>query len=485
MSKVDAVFFDLDNTLIGTDKLQEHRKAGGVITDDVITEKTVKYPKAVELVHRVKAQGIKIAIVTNSPERYAYKVLRFLGLDFFDAVITYDDVGPFGIKPDPKGIELAMNRLGLNKSSKILFVGDNSVDFNAAYAAGVKPVALPWGTGEPINQVPAAILNSISFMDELGTYEQIALIADRCAEGDTLNIKRKQLYFVPLNMDGQVVPFKRKDIEVICLGRYFSQRTLISASLHDRHKLSQEITKKDSMPKYVVPNYWVELFTDVANKLPEYLFGRGASFDYISVIPAKSKKNPRLENLLDRVFRNELCADTSSLKDLFYFSDGAQSLKKMGGAHQRTEEINRSLHVKDKHKEKIKGKSFLVFDDVITTGSTLKRARQLLLDLGASKVVFLCMAKTVNVTETRRDCPSCGNVLVLKLNHKTKVRFWGCSRYNSEGCKYSEHVKVDDCPSCGSDLIKKYSPIRKSHFIGCSNYPVCRHMAPFDGRWHE
>jgi DNA topoisomerase-1 len=34
-----------------------------------------------------------------------------------------------------------------------------------------------------------------------------------------------------------------------------------------------------------------------------------------------------------------------------------------------------------------------------------------------------------------------------------------------------------DCPECGNPLLMRYS--RRGKFIGCSNFPDCRHTEPF------
>lgn len=56
-------------------------------------------------------------------------------LDCFDVIVTREDVSRY--KPDPEGIIRIMNELGVEKS-RVLFLGDRSVDAEAGKSAGVR-----------------------------------------------------------------------------------------------------------------------------------------------------------------------------------------------------------------------------------------------------------------------------------------------------------------------------------------------------------
>jgi predicted amidophosphoribosyltransferase len=45
-----------------------------------------------------------------------------------------------------------------------------------------------------------------------------------------------------------------------------------------------------------------------------------------------------------------------------------------------------------KKPEKIKGKNIIIFDDIITTGSTMREAAKVLKKAGAKKIYFLTIA---------------------------------------------------------------------------------------------
>ena len=85
-----------------------------------------------------------LRIVTGRPKAEAYYVLnRFNVLGFFDAVICMEDCKKKQ-KPDPFGINLALKRLGVRKTSKnsAIYIGDSIDDINAAKNAGIRSIGI-------------------------------------------------------------------------------------------------------------------------------------------------------------------------------------------------------------------------------------------------------------------------------------------------------------------------------------------------------
>ena len=108
------------------------------------------YPQVREVLHTLKAQGVKLAVVTNKEDRYTQVVLDAHRLaPLFDRVISGDTLPTK--KPDPSGIAACLTQFGVSKE-RALFVGDSSIDVAAARNAGVAVWALPYGynMGQPI-----------------------------------------------------------------------------------------------------------------------------------------------------------------------------------------------------------------------------------------------------------------------------------------------------------------------------------------------
>lgn len=108
------------------------------------------YPQVREVLHILKAQGVKLAVVTNKEDRYTQVVLDAHRLaPLFDRVISGDTLPTK--KPDPAGIAACLAQLGVDRA-RALFVGDSSIDVATARNAGVAVWALPYGynMGQPI-----------------------------------------------------------------------------------------------------------------------------------------------------------------------------------------------------------------------------------------------------------------------------------------------------------------------------------------------
>ncbi len=108
------------------------------------------YPHVREVLHALKAQGVKLAVVTNKEGRYTQVVLDAHQLaPVFDRVVSGDTLATK--KPHPLGIQSCLGQFGV-APARALFVGDSSIDVATAKAAGVTVWALPYGynMGQPI-----------------------------------------------------------------------------------------------------------------------------------------------------------------------------------------------------------------------------------------------------------------------------------------------------------------------------------------------
>ena len=113
------------------------------------------YPEVRETLITLKAQGVKLAVVTNKESRYTRTILdAHQIMPLFDAVVSGDTLPTK--KPDPAGIHWCLQQFGVS-AGRALFVGDSSIDVATARNAGIPVWALPYGynMGQPIEDCGA------------------------------------------------------------------------------------------------------------------------------------------------------------------------------------------------------------------------------------------------------------------------------------------------------------------------------------------
>ncbi|PKG63277.1 MULTISPECIES: HAD-IA family hydrolase [Pseudoalteromonas] len=463
MNKVSAVLFDLDNTLLGSSKLELARITGSSSTLEELIPKVKLFRGTLRILEGIKDKKIKMGIVTNSKRWYAERVLEYFEIShFFEVLITYDDVGSSGKKPNALGINMACGALNISNKESVLYVGDDQVDIEASYAAGVIPLAPTWAKTK-IMQVPACVISTSKLVEKLDSPHELKLLSEAAADNENLNaIKGREFYFIPLNLDGEVVMPGRDKLDVVTFGRYFTNKSEITSTLRASHKLSRDISAKDAeenQESYSVPEYWTDLLQFILGRLGKFIYKEDGDFDIVTVIPSKPNKPPRLEELLKKVeLRGEL--EYEFIPDLFYFLEDAASLKTKGHAAERNVEIKRSLHFNhEKYANRLCNKRVLVIDDVMTTGATFKRVNELINDEKVERIVGVSLAKTVQAIGPQKSCFNCHRPMRVLQNNED-IPFWSCSGYHehSNRCTHSLSFEVKKCRRCGMGLVKKNGP---------------------------
>jgi HAD superfamily hydrolase (TIGR01509 family) len=100
-------------------------------------------PGVMEYIQDAKRLGLKLAIASSSDRLWVETHAKRIGVfDYFDHVITRDDVGIGRIKPNPDLFLLALSRLEVPKEAAIVFE-DSPNGVKAANRAGIFVVAVP------------------------------------------------------------------------------------------------------------------------------------------------------------------------------------------------------------------------------------------------------------------------------------------------------------------------------------------------------
>lgn len=104
---------------------------------------TSLYPGTMNMMAELKRSEIKIGIVTSKGYPGTMKTLEFTGvIQFVDVIVTAYDVEKH--KPFPDPVYKAMNMLSVG-CDETLFIGDSHFDMEAGKAAGVKVLGVSWG----------------------------------------------------------------------------------------------------------------------------------------------------------------------------------------------------------------------------------------------------------------------------------------------------------------------------------------------------
>lgn len=123
---------------------------------------TTLYPGALDTLKSLQLLGIKIALVTNKPEKFIPQLLADTGMaDFFQWVVGGDTLPQK--KPDPAGLLWVMQQAGV-AAEQCVFVGDSRNDVEAARAAKVACVAVTYGYnyGQPVSaENPTLVIDDL------------------------------------------------------------------------------------------------------------------------------------------------------------------------------------------------------------------------------------------------------------------------------------------------------------------------------------
>lgn len=108
-----------------------------------MTRETRVFSEVASLLDALEARGMRWGIVTNKATRYADPLVRSLGLWQRAATLVCGDTTAHP-KPHPEPLFEAARRLGVDPD-KCVYVGDDLRDVLAGRAAGMTTVAVGWG----------------------------------------------------------------------------------------------------------------------------------------------------------------------------------------------------------------------------------------------------------------------------------------------------------------------------------------------------
>ena len=160
---VPRVFPTLDPATV-TEYIRVYRAKA----DEVMVGLTTMLPGAAETVRALHEEGLRLAIVSQKLRHLVFAVLERDDLaGCFEVVLGGQDVPAF--KPDPRGLQMALERLGVDADDAI-YVGDTVIDAEAAANANMRFIGVLTGPTTAQEFEPYKKLTLLDMVNDLPGY---------------------------------------------------------------------------------------------------------------------------------------------------------------------------------------------------------------------------------------------------------------------------------------------------------------------------
>lgn len=110
--------------------------------DDHYLSETVPYDGIPEMLAQLKADGVKLAVMSNKNHSHILKMVNALFPDTFDSI--WGTIPEVPAKPNPARAFMIADEFG-EPIENIAFVGDSDVDMITACNAKAIPIGVAWG----------------------------------------------------------------------------------------------------------------------------------------------------------------------------------------------------------------------------------------------------------------------------------------------------------------------------------------------------
>jgi phosphoglycolate phosphatase-like HAD superfamily hydrolase/predicted amidophosphoribosyltransferase len=403
-----GIVFDLDDTLLDTSALRVARSQRDWGSVKALLDRVQPFPTrtggiSVEsLPARLKADGLKVGILTHAPRWYAETLVRRFGIPF-DAMITGSD--PYPPKPDPRSLRQIMSELGADVSQSA-YVGDDPADIAAAAAARALSIGACW-SGQAPNEWrrrwPDIAVATPEHLLNVGSLESLAPFAEVVLAGG-----------VPFWHWGTLMQLEH---EALACGRYFTSQ---DTDRHPGHALSALVlqAKNEEAAARRVADI-LSLLTGY----PDWIEHRPALI--VSVPPRPGQGFDRFAVVRATVAAALQARDGVGVLSMRFDVEDYK--------HLRPDE-RRAVNDNRFRSRSLQGERVLLIDDVITSGGQTESCRQELIRAGAGSVTVLALAATQD--RLPEACPICGTYLRVYHRRSDGRPFIGCPSFFTTGCPY-------------------------------------------------
>lgn len=106
--------------------------------------KTGPYEGILTLLEKLKNEGIKLAIISNKPDRATKILSRLYFGDYVDIAVGENEAAGIRRKPAPDAVLAAIDELGVEKE-RCVYIGDSETDVFTAKNSGLPCISVTWG----------------------------------------------------------------------------------------------------------------------------------------------------------------------------------------------------------------------------------------------------------------------------------------------------------------------------------------------------
>jgi len=316
---IKVFILDLDNTLINTSAVESLRSSGNWREIPRLLDQCFVYKDVLGIVSTAHSIGVKIAIFTNSPSNYVESLLKHFNI-YVDFVVAYHDVENH--KPHKEGVDKILNYFN-STSDQVVYLGDSDLDKVSAKNAGVEFFAVEWGDASNIDR------------EHTGIYKLSELIGTRVNKSHNSQI-RSEL---------------QRNANVFYLGYYLEG-------------IKQEIWAfKDGVNEAV--KRWSNKAVELADNFPNIdVVVRALGHSELEVLGSDKpldKLALDLADALGAVYQPSLITKDCKLEKSTKLSASDRKLQIQGVY---------SAHLEKLPKSKLEKLTFLIVDDVYTSGAT-------------------------------------------------------------------------------------------------------------------
>lgn len=105
---------------------------------------TAPYPGIMDMLERLKANGKRMAVVSNKFDTATKELIRHFFGNLIEVAIGENEAAGVRKKPAPDTVNEALRQLGVGKEDAV-YVGDSDVDIQTARNSGLPCISVLWG----------------------------------------------------------------------------------------------------------------------------------------------------------------------------------------------------------------------------------------------------------------------------------------------------------------------------------------------------